>query len=114
MTNPKFKPGPAKLRDGTEARIYAVDVENGFQIHGACNDGQVWRVAGWTGEGCFRLDGSESDLDLMPNVEPRKPREFWVNIYTNGFDMIHDTREKADTHATPGRLECIHMREVIE
>lgn len=47
--------------------------------------------------------------------EPRKPREFWINIYDNEFDdYAYLTKEAADKAAAAYRLECIHVREVLE
>lgn len=66
----------------------------------------AWHVSGDSPPSLFRV--------TKPYVEPRKPREFWVNEYECGFgDMIHETKELADDIGF-GRIRCIHVREVIE
>lgn len=69
---PKFKIGPAKTRDGREARIYALDGDYRTPIHGAFKQYSAWGLCNWTQEGSFYVaDGTaDSDRDLMPNVEP--------------------------------------------
>ena len=46
--------------------------------------------------------------------EEVKPRECFVNVYVGGEQWFHKTREAADKVSRAGRLECIHVREVIE
>jgi hypothetical protein len=54
--------------------------------------------------------------------EKKKPREFWVNVYCDdGFGNdgvniggLHESREEADKYATLDRIECVHVREVLE
>lgn len=45
-----------------------------------------------------------------------KPREFWVNVYTNevGIGYGYASRKVADDCAAPNRLDCIHVREVMD
>ena len=44
--------------------------------------------------------------------EPRKAREWWVNIHTGGAERVFQTREDADLNDL-ARIECIHVREVL-
>lgn len=47
--------------------------------------------------------------------EPRKAREWWVNIYPDGPGTVwHDSKAEADAVRGGGRTECIHVREVLE
>lgn len=62
-------------------------------------------------------DGSGIFAD--PNFEFRikpEPREFWINVYSGPpCDlMIHSTKKRADEEASDDRLECIHVREVVD
>lgn len=41
------------------------------------------------------------------------PREAWVNVY-DGESTTWFTKEEADGEAWEGRIECIHVREVID
>lgn len=46
-------------------------------------------------------------------VKP-EPREFWVNLYPNdAAHSAHRSKERADERATPNRIECLHVREVV-
>lgn len=66
---PKFKIGPAKTRDGREARIYALDGNHSTAIHGAVKIDLAWVLFAWCPDGsvfAFETSGT----DLMPNVEP--------------------------------------------
>ena len=50
--------------------------------------------------------------------KPPKPREWWINVYFDkaGYlnaGQLHFTRSKADEFGD-GRIECIHVREVLE
>ena len=45
--------------------------------------------------------------------EHREPREWWVNVYGHKA-AAYRTRAMADKAACSTRLECVHVREVIE
>jgi hypothetical protein len=67
----------------------------------------------------FHADGkllaeSEGPLDLVGHLppEPAKPREFWINHYSNG-STAHPTPDSADKGQGGERIECIHVREVL-
>jgi hypothetical protein len=45
--------------------------------------------------------------------EPRKAREWWVNVYAGTAMGVHRSIEHADEHAAIGRTECVHVREVL-
>jgi hypothetical protein len=46
--------------------------------------------------------------------EPRKAREWWINVYPDDLDSCsYTTREKADQEHASNRIECIHVREVL-
>lgn len=46
-----------------------------------------------------------------------EPREWWVNTYvatSPAFTQrLYWSRKEADENAAPGRVECVHVREVI-
>lgn len=67
--NKQFKPGPAKLRNGLDARIYE---QADGRIFGRFiyDDGNSHGHT-WTENGRYFRD-RDGDLDLMPNVEPVK------------------------------------------
>lgn len=47
--------------------------------------------------------------------EEPKPElmELWVNTYPSGNEC-HNTEDGAERNAAPGRLRCVHMKEVVE
>lgn len=67
---PKFKIGPAKTRDGREARIYALDGVNG-EIHAAALSLDCgWQVFAYCPDGRLSQYSESDPEDLLPNVEP--------------------------------------------
>ena len=42
-----------------------------------------------------------------------QPREWWLNVY-EGATTAYDTKAQADRQATPARLACVRVREVID
>lgn len=45
---------------------------------------------------------------------PKKPREFYINIYPSlGRRCLHDSRAEADDFSDGHRGECVRVREVI-
>ena len=69
-----------RTRDGREVRIYAVDVDNLDNVHGAYRhkDGK-WMVASWSWGGA-RHDAEETPMDLI-EVKPRIKRTVWLALY---------------------------------
>lgn len=67
----RFQNGPARLDNGWEARIYALDGGDGFPIHGAYRiaGDDEWIAMVWRENG-RRIDISESPLDILPNAAP--------------------------------------------
>lgn len=53
-------------------------------------------------------------FDYRVRSEPPKPREFWINSYSSTNLCCRESREEADKHASRDRIECIHVREVLE
>jgi len=84
MNKKTWSIGPARTRDGREARIYATDGGGDFPIHGASlNDGQ-WSAECWMRDG--RLLGRSTEGDLIP---PKLTRDEAIAECRNaGF--IHD------------------------
>jgi hypothetical protein len=62
-------------------------------------------------------DGHSADIIAFSirrlYVEPKVPREFWINRYYDS-DMIFFSRILADSVTKKNRIECIHVREVLE
>lgn len=76
-----------RTRDGREVRIYAVDVDNLDNVHGAYlhKEGK-WMVASW-GWGGARHDAEETPMDLI-EVKPRIKRTLWVCVYPDELTWL--------------------------
>jgi hypothetical protein len=66
MTNPTWPIGPARTRDGREARIYATDGEGDFPIHGATLNSGGWCADCWMIDGRVLGRSVTSPGDLLP------------------------------------------------
>lgn len=51
--------------------------------------------------------------DFEYRLKP-SPREFWVNFYNSGAYSVYTSRESADMGHLGERVQCIHVREVME
>lgn len=94
-----------RTRDGREVRIYAVDAEATWAVHGAVRleSTHNWHLSCWTPEGLHRqvCDGP-SDLDLI-EVKPKITRTYWLTQYGHQMDgpmkaWAFDPRGHPDTH----------------
>lgn len=98
-----------RTRDGREVRIYATDGGGDETVHGAVNKpGQGWAAYSWSEDGYFWDDGEECRDDLI-EVKPRFRIERWVNVYSNGFLTMWDTREEAMRSWKDGRIATKHI-----
>ena len=101
-----FKPGETyKTRDGREARVYAVDGDSAYPIHGAILGVDGWVIRTWTKGGTFDCRPGNTASDLMP---PK--RELWVNVYDSGavsYGFV--CRDDADESAGKYRIARIRV-----
>ena len=59
------------------------------------------------------IDAMQAHLEKKP--EPRKPREFFINIYPLPYPReVCESRDEANRCADWCRSECIHVREVLD
>ena len=42
------------------------------------------------------------------------PREFWINVSNRGACTLHIAKSLADGAAGRDRIECIHVREIVD
>jgi hypothetical protein len=89
MTETIFKPGQEyRTRDGSRARVYAIDGGGDQPIHGAAMFNGEWWVAGWMASGSYYMDGDTNDLDLMPPEPEPKPATVTFTINFREGDKI--------------------------
>jgi hypothetical protein len=96
-------------RSGNEVRIYAVDGDNEFPVHGAFRTKYGWKVEAWSASGRW-LNDCDDACDLI-EVNPRIKREVWVNVYAVELHTsLHRSKESADAFA-PGldRIACVKL-----
>ncbi len=100
-----------RTRDGCEVRIYAVDGDMPYIVHGAIKYPCGWNPATWTDNGAYDADNSNPDAMDLIEVRPRIHREVWVNVYPDmrGVDGYVTSREYADRCADEGRIACVKL-----
>jgi hypothetical protein len=97
-----------KTRDGREVRIYAVDGNGLYPVHGAVKYGDGWSSAVWTKDGLHDYEDGLSSLNLV-EMKPRIQREVWVNVFEHCCG-IHNTKGQAgyfDKHGSSIRIACV-------
>lgn len=97
-----------KTRGGDEVRIYAVDGEGDWPVHGAVKLSDKWKSVTWTLDGIFYEQNQSHSLDLV-EVKPRIKREVWMNVYENSSLNAYKTKEQADKCASYNRLACVKV-----
>ena len=92
----EFKPGPATLKGGGEARIYETDGKPPRRIHGAYRDGSgEWDAAQWRQDGGFGSGtGEEGGWDGLDLVPPK--RQMWMALFQSA-DGSHCWTHLSDT-----------------
>lgn len=101
---------PAKTyrtRDGREVRIYAVDGDGAYSVHGAYKAGGSWLCDTWKSDGSSLSRGGDHPNDL---IEVKTKHVRWLNVYTN--TMGYPSREEADcadNNAAYNRIACIRI-----
>lgn len=74
-----------------------------IQYKNRCGDGR-WKSAGhpmW------------QFTDCEYRVAP-EPREWWINVYPASTCNAYRSQDLADSHQFSGRIECIHVHEVLD
>jgi len=99
-----------RTRDGREVRIYAMDGQDEWPIHGA-----VLHDFGWVSE-CWRNNGTAltdaPDEDDLIEARPRHKRTVWLNVHVNRSVIAHDLKEEADKlfcKDVAPRIACIKV-----
>ena len=99
-----------RTRDGREVRIYAVDGEDRYPVHGAIKWDGAWVPKCWTANGGYLSAHCETDPFDLIEVKPRIQREVWVNVYPDGLLCYHDNRIAADRSGKAcGRIACVKL-----
>ena len=103
-----------RTRDGREVRIYAIDGNGLYCVHGAhtVKEYKGWISGQWSLDGDF-FSPSFEHMRLI-EVKPRIKRDIWINIYDRedrewDFWHCHPTREEADRYSTIRRIACVKI-----
>lgn len=85
-----------RTRDGREVRIYAVDGEENYPVHGAVKNAE-WSICYWIPHGKACSSTIENRLDLI-EVKPRIKRKIWINWYRrdDGAEVLEASMSKAE------------------
>jgi hypothetical protein len=99
-----------KTRDGREVRIYAVDGEGDFPVHGAVKTLTGWDAMSWSLKGATHYNNAMPVHDLI-EVRPRIKREVWVNVYPLHVSVTYETKADADkgTYQQVNRIACVKL-----
>ena len=100
-----------KTRDGRDARIYAIDGNPEYPVHGAILSDSGWNGATWCTEGRW-LSSFNSPNDLVV-VKPTVKVDMWLNVYRGGEFTPHSCRGYADQLAGD-RVAIIHIEREVE
>ncbi len=95
-----------KLRNGAEARVYAVDGGGDYPVHGAYVHEHGWSVMTWREDGrSWRSGNGRNEPYDLVEVKPRIKREAWITVYKDGLLLsVSDTPEKL-----PGVRACVKV-----
>ena len=97
-----------RTRDGREVRIYAVDGDDEFPVHGAFRTKYGWKVEAWSASGRWQNDCDDA-CDLI-EVRPRIKRDIWANVYPGGLVReVRHTEPDADEDAGEDRIACVKL-----
>jgi hypothetical protein len=100
---------PCRTRDGREVRIYATDGGRANAIHGAVSTPDGWLITNWKVGGYGITEAIENSYDLI-NIPARIKREFWVNVYEDGFSQCLKSKEDANRSADKSsRKACLRF-----
>jgi len=94
-----------RTRDGQEVRIYAVDGNCPYPVHGAIKTEHGWSVACWDDDGNYY--GTTQNLKLV-EVKQRIKETVWINIY-DGYKSISSTEKIAEDRADCGILARVKV-----
>lgn len=98
------------MRGGDERRVIAIDLSGEYPVIAHDKEGHPYT---YTQDGHYYTDGTKSLYDLI--LPQQKPREIWVNEYTNGNLGCFDTREIAEAIPSHMRIGPARLfREVLE
>lgn len=113
MTQPDYNDGKWHGWNGGECPVHPESVVCAVTAEGDVIDYCAKEVAWYHDEDggnvvAFRV--------IKPYVEPRKPREFWVNVYDDGgFGDLYSSADVAVGNASDNcKYRTVKLREVIE
>ena len=100
-----------RTRDGREVRIYAIDGNGLYCVHGAhtVKEYKGWIIGQWSLDGDF-FSPSFENMRLI-EVKPRIKRDGWVNVYPDCVGFLRSTKEQADKYVDcdQSRIACIKI-----
>lgn len=102
-----YKPGIWYGWNGGECPVHPKDELEIVDAHGVSAHGMAGGFNWNELRGAFMI--------ITPYVEPRKPREVWMNYYDYGLGWnTYRTRYEADKNSGPSRIRCVKFVEQVE
>lgn len=100
-----------RTRDGRQVRIYAIDGDGCFPIHGAVamsGEADRWVARCWRADGSATISGpGKSDLF---EAKPRHKRTVWLNVFEDNIGVGAFTiKDAADSFNTHRRIACLRL-----
>ncbi len=97
--------GYAVTRNGHKVRLLCKDYTDENYVVGIIEHANFEALSKFNSEGKTNMNLLPHDL-FTPTVKIEL--ELWINCYPNKYHS-HETREKADTHASFGRIACVSV-----
>ena len=97
-----------RTKNGYEVRIYAVDGNGLYKVHGAVFIHGGWHPNSWPANGKHTVN---PDFDLI-EVKPRIQREYWANVYPMKYRpdiTIHPSESEAEEKASDALIACVKI-----
>lgn len=88
-----------KTRDGRDVRIYAVDGDSEFPVHGAIQGPRDWWLIRWSADG--RFSGHTPNPSDLVEIKPKITR--WIVAHDmTGFATLEEARIAAERYVASG------------
>lgn len=98
--------------DGREVRIYAVDGEEDYPVHGAIKFDYGWEIHSWDDNGASHVHPNYNLVEAKPRIQ----REYWVNVYQKNYinPVLWETLDEAKQSIPYGFEPIARVKVVID
>jgi hypothetical protein len=99
-----------RTKSGKEVKIYAINEDGPFPVHGAVKGSHWWEMETWTQEG--RVDHYMEREDDLVEVPKRIQQTVYLNIYDdsyNNYVSVRYSKENALDKAEDELFACVKV-----